>query len=125
MGKLSNLKPQLGALPPRLGHVPGDKKAVDRDRNARNSLRGLYGTKRWADLRLATFVRDLYVCQRTGELCVGKYPADNSPVANHKIPHRGNLALFWDPNNIETVTKAVHDSIIQAEEQALPTGVWD
>ena len=125
MGKLTNMRPQLGALKPRLGHLPGDKQAIDRERNARNSLRSLYGTKRWADLKLATFVRDAYVCQRSGVLCIGKHPAPNSPVANHKIPHRGDLALFWDPANIETVTKEVHDSIIQAEEQAVPTGKWN
>jgi 5-methylcytosine-specific restriction protein A len=71
------------------------------------------------------FVRDGYVCQRTGVLCAGKYPAPNSPVANHKKPHRGDLALFWDEDNVETVSKAVHDSVIQAEEQAVPTGVWN
>jgi hypothetical protein len=38
-------------------------------------------------------------------------------VANHKIPHRGDPVLFWDINNIETVTKAVHDSLIQSEER--------
>lgn len=70
-------------------------------------------------------MRDLYTCQRTGVLAIGKYPAPNSPVANHKRPHRGNPALFWDIDNIETVTKAVHDSIVQAEEQAIPKGKWD
>jgi 5-methylcytosine-specific restriction protein A len=125
MGKLKNLKPVLGTLAPRLGAAPGDVKAQDRQRYDRNPLRALYGTRRWADLKLFVFVRDGYVCQRTGVLCIGKHPDDNSPVANHKIPHRGNLALFWDPDNVETVTKAVHDSIIQAEEQAVPTGFWD
>ena len=85
-----------------------------------------YKTKRWLDLRDQVFLRDHYKCQRSGVLCAGKHPTENSPVANHKQPHRGNPALFWDINNIETVTKKVHDSIIQTEEQAsLHTrGVW-
>lgn len=57
---------------------------------------------------------------------MGQHPAPDSPVANHKIAHRGDETLFWDENNVETVTKAVHDSVIQAEEQATlqQRGVW-
>jgi hypothetical protein len=39
MGKLKNLKPVLGALPPRLGPAPGDVKAQDKQRYDRNALR--------------------------------------------------------------------------------------
>jgi 5-methylcytosine-specific restriction endonuclease McrA len=125
MGKLKNLKSRLGTLPPRLGAAVGDKRAQDRERGVRNAARSLYGTPEWQRLRLATFARDGYVCQRSGVLCIGKYPAPNSPVANHKRPHRGDPKLFFDPDNVETVSKAVHDSLIQAEEQAIPMGVWD
>lgn len=65
------------------------------------------------------FVRDGFLCQRSGVLCIGVDPEPNSPVANHKRPHRGNPALFWDIDNVETVTKAVHDGLIQKEEQAV------
>lgn len=67
-------------------------------------------------------MRDNYTCQRTGVLCVGKHPAPDSPVANHRVPHRGDPVLFWDPDNIETVSKEVHDSLIQAEERAAERG---
>lgn len=76
-------------------------------------------------MRMQCFARDGFTCQRTGVLLVGKYPAPNSPVANHRRPHRGNPQLFWSLDNLETVSKAVHDSIIQAEEQAIPQGNWD
>jgi 5-methylcytosine-specific restriction protein A len=125
MGKLKNLGPSVVLLKPRLGAAVGDAKAQDRERGDRNKARAWYGTKRWADLKRSVFVRDNYTCQRTGELCSGRYPAPNSPVANHKVPHRGDPTLFWDERNIETVTKAVHDKLIQAEEQAIPTGRWD
>lgn len=81
--------------------------------------RAWYGTDRWRRLRLEVFVRDHFTCQRTGAVLVGKYPAPNSPVANHKVPHKGNPELFWDPSNIETVSKEVHDGLIQSEERAL------
>ena len=81
------------------------------------TVRSWYKSERWQRLRLEVFVRDLYTCQRSGELCIGKHPAPNSPVANHKVPHHGDPELFWNINNIETVTKAVHDSLIQSEER--------
>ena len=81
-------------------------------------LSHLYKTQRWQDLRRERLIRDNYTCQRTGRICGGTYPAPDSPVVNHKTPHRGDEALFWDIENLETVTKAVHDSEIQKEEQA-------
>lgn len=86
-----------------------------------------YKSKRWRDLKQEVHVRDAYTCQRSGVICSGRYPADDSPVANHIVPHRGDPVLFWDPDNVETVSKAIHDSLIQAEEQASrhTLGVWD
>jgi 5-methylcytosine-specific restriction protein A len=118
MGKLSNLKPSLRNLSPRIGYAEGDAKAGDKARNNLAPWRAWYRTARWQHLRMQVFTRDAFKCQRTGILCVGKYPAPNSAVANHKRPHRGDPALFWDINNIETVSKEVHDGLIQAEERA-------
>ena len=47
----------------------------------------------------------------------------NSPVVNHKRPHRGDAILFWDIDNLEVVTKAVHDSVVQSEENKA-AGRW-
>ncbi len=109
------LRPRIAPLMPRL-------KTNRSIRDARYSpdakVRSWYKSKRWQDLRITTFVRDNYVCQRSGVLCIGKHPAPDSPVANHKRRHKGDPVLFWDPKNIETVSKEVHDSIIQAEERA-------
>lgn len=76
-----------------------------------------YKTARWRRLREQVLIRDAYTCQRTGQVCGGKHPAPDSPVVNHKSPHRGDERLFWDIENLETVSKAVHDGQIQAEEQ--------
>ncbi len=85
-----------------------------------------YNTSRWRALRLQVFRRDAYVCQHTGVVCTGHHPDPRSPVANHRIPHRGNPALFWDIDNIETVTKQHHDTAIQRDEQDSlhERGVW-
>ena len=85
-----------------------------------------YRLKRWADLKMRVHLRDGFVCRRTGVLCIGTHPAPNSPVANHIKPHRGDAALFWDIDNIETISKAVHDGEVQKEEQASlqQRGVW-
>ena len=76
-----------------------------------------YKTARWRRLREQVLIRDAYTCQRTGQVCGGKHPAPDSPVVNHKRPHRGDERLFWDIENLEVVAKSVHDSAIQAEEQ--------
>jgi 5-methylcytosine-specific restriction protein A len=114
---LKMLKPSLSTKPPRLGYLPNDVVAADLSRNRMSPWRQWYKTKRWQQLRHEVFLRDAYRCQRSGDLAIGRYPAPHSPVANHKIPHRGDPVLFWDINNIETVTKAVHDSLIQSEER--------
>lgn len=62
-------------------------------------------------------MRDGYTCQHSGIVCMGKAPAPNSPVCNHIIRHEGNEELFYDPDNLETVSKQVHDSTIQSMEK--------
>ncbi|MEQ1955997.1 hypothetical protein [Mesorhizobium sp. CN2-181] len=37
-------------------------------------------------------------------------------VANHKVKHRGDPTLFFDLENVETVCKRDHDTLIQREE---------
>jgi len=118
MPRLANLKPQLSSLAPRLGYAPGDEKARDKQRASTQHWRAWYKTARWERLRQEVLLRDLYTCQRTGVLCRGKSPAPDSPVVNHKKPHLGDPSLFWDIDNLETVTKAVHDSVVQREEKS-------
>lgn len=114
MAKLKMLKPVVATMAPRIATF---REVRDRGYSPDAKVRGWYKSKRWQDLRLEAFQRDLWRCQRTGQLCVAKHPAPDSPVANHKVPHKGDPALFWDLNNIETVSKAVHDSDIQSEER--------
>ena len=57
-------------------------------------------------------------CQQTGVILMGKDPAHDSPVADHILPHRGDPALFWDEQNLQTVSKAWHDREKQRREHA-------
>lgn len=124
MAKLGTLKPRLGGLAPRVGASDRDGKGRDQHRNAIKPWRNWYKLARWERLRQQAFVRDAFICQRSGVLCIGKHPEPNSPVANHKRRHNGDPALFWDIDNIETVSKEVHDTIVQAEEAKDIKGVW-
>ena len=116
--KLSTLKPQIATIKPLIGRATGDEKARLRQRDQEIEWRAWYGTERWKQMRKRIWARDNYTCQVTRTLCIGKYPAGNSPVADHKIPHRGDPALFWDESNIHTVSKEYHDSQKQREERA-------
>lgn len=126
MARLSSLPPRIGAAPARLDRAPTDQQSPRRRRD-NAPWRSWYGTARWQRLRQEVLIRDAYTCQRTGQVLGGKYPAPDSPTVNHKKPHRGNPILFWDPDNLETVSKAEHDAAIQREEQASlhQRGCWD
>ncbi len=82
-----------------------------------------YNTARWRALRLRIFLRDLFRCKECGHV-----EGDTSQlVCDHIVPHRGNVLLFWDENNLQTLCKRCHDTVKQCEEQAsLHTrGMWD
>jgi len=117
MGKLRSLKPRLSTMGARLGRAPEDEPDRHRRRDAEQPWRRWYKTKRWQDLRASILVRDGYVCQATGVLLVGKHPAPNSPVVDHKRPHRGDADLFWDPANLQAVSKEYHDGAKQRQER--------
>ena len=38
-------------------------------------------------------------------------------VVDHKIPHRGDLVLFWNQDNWQSLCKTHHDSLKQREEK--------
>lgn len=114
---LRNLPPRLQQLPSVLGYEAGDERAADKRRRATQHWRAWYDTARWRRLARAVFARDGYRCQQTGAALVHRAPHPLSPVAHHKRPHRGDARLFWDPTNIETVSKGWHDGPGQAAER--------
>ncbi|MCX2684023.1 HNH endonuclease [Pseudomonas sp. DCB_AW] len=50
-------------------------------------------------------------CERNGRIAAAR-------VVDHIIAHRGDMALFWDQKNWQSLCKPCHDSVKQAEEAA-------
>ncbi|WP_226576528.1 HNH endonuclease [Acuticoccus sediminis] len=85
---------------------------ADAKRREGKPWRAWYKKQRWQILRRCTFVRDLYVCQKCGVQLTN----DRQCVADHKVRHEGDAALFWDPENLQTLCQPCHDSAKQSEE---------
>ena len=77
----------------------------------------LYNSAKWKRLVAKIRVRDRMICQATGALLIGKYPDALSPVVDHKTPHGGDEALFWDEENLWLVSKGWHDSQKQSQDK--------
>lgn len=122
MGRLKALPSTLRPLVPVLGYQPGDERGRNQKRSNEQPWRAWYKTARWRRLAFQCFTRDLFKCQQTGALLMHKSPHPLSPVADHKIPHRGDPALFWDPDNIQTVAKEWHDSVKQRADHSYRGG---
>jgi 5-methylcytosine-specific restriction endonuclease McrA len=120
MPKLLSLTPRLKPLGPRVA-APSRQDAEaerfkERDRNV--GWRKWCKTARWQKLRWSVLARDLFTCQMPG---CGHIEADTSQlVADHKHPHRGDEALFWDAANLQCLCKPCHDTLKQKEEWARP-----
>ena len=65
----------------------------------------LYDTTRWQRLRKRVLLEHplCVECERRGRVT----PAT---VVDHIVPHKGNLELFWDENNLQGLCKNCHDS---------------
>ena len=121
MAKLQSIRPRIAPVTPRL--VSAAPVSRDARRDAELPWRALYKTARWQKLRLAVLARDGYRCQQTGERLFGRHPAPNAPVVDHKRPAHefwieDGEALFWDPENLQSVSKAWHDREKQRQERA-------
>jgi 5-methylcytosine-specific restriction protein A len=108
MGRLKNLGSSLATLRPSVAYMPEGERERDKVR-ATLPWRQRYNTNRWRNLSKAVKLRDLYTCQMCKRVG-GKL------VADHKEPHRGDEALFWDILNLWTLCKDCHDGAKQREE---------
>lgn len=120
VAKLKSVQPRLQPagnrlLPAMTREEAEAQRFKQRDQSVK--WRSWYKTERWRKLRLEILQRDHYTCQVTGDVCVGRYPAPTSAVVDHVKPHRGDERLFWDPENLQTVTKEYHDKVKQSEER--------
>ena len=108
-------------MPSRFAGVqPGGQRLsrVFRDREqARPVLepwRRWYKTARWQRLRLGVLERDCYTCGK----CQVVETDTSQLVADHRVPHRGDEALFWAEGNLWCLCAACHNRVKQAEERA-------
>lgn len=116
MSKLKALGSHLASLPPVVGFVRTEPKTEAASRAAYSPWRRWYNTARWRKLRMATLIRDALTCQWPG---CGHLEGDTALlVADHRTPHRGDPALFWDATNLWTLCKPCHDRLKQREERA-------
>lgn len=68
----------------------------------------LYRRKAWRDLRAAHL--------RLNPLCVKCNPPQPGNIVDHRIPHKGDMDLFFDPTNLQTLCGTHHSSDKQIEE---------
>lgn len=113
MARLSAPASRLGVMRFRLGSGAMSQAERSRHRDRTQGWRGWYKSARWRRLRLKVLRRDSHVCQATGVALIGAHPAPDSPVIDHKRPHRGDPDLFWDEDNLWAVSKAWHDGVKQ------------
>ena len=93
-----------------------------------NEYRKLYRTKHWAKLRAMVLHRDQYKCQHKGCGAFLKQGtrSPRSAVVHHIKPHKGNLDLFYDINNLQAVCWSCHSGDIQSiETKGYDTAIGD
>jgi 5-methylcytosine-specific restriction protein A len=66
--------------------------------------RHLYGRARWKALREAQLTAEP-LCQ----MCLEFEIVELATVVDHKIPHKGDETLFFDPENLQSLCKPHHD----------------
>lgn len=81
-----------------------------RSDKASSTQRG-YGYK-WQQARLA-FLQQHALCV----MCKAGGKVVEATIVDHKVPHRGDLNLFWNRKNWQALCKPHHDSAKQREDQ--------
>lgn len=121
MGRLKQVKPQLGTLRPAINML-APRAAGGSWQRENPEERQFYKTARWQRLRMAVLTRDLFICQWPG---CGRLVADTSKlVADHIVPVRVDPELKWDAVNLRCLCKDCHDGPRQVQELAMygPSG---
>lgn len=126
MGKLQTLKPRLGSMPSRLTTVNAGSWRSDK---TSSTARG-YGYK-WQQARAGYLLAHPYCayCLREvgisynqdavaiGLACVrAGIGLPHAAVVDHVVPHRGDMKLFWDKTNWQSLCASHHSRDKQREE---------
>lgn len=90
---------------PRCRSIGPCPKHQRKQRQDRGPVNAMYDDPRWRRASKAFLLANPYcVCPTHA----GKHVPAN--VVDHKTPHKGDPALFWDESNWQSLTKACHDS---------------
>ena len=90
--------------------------AMNKRSTTADKYRKLYYTKSWKQLRATILTRDGYRCQRCKVTLTNGRSDPRAAVVHHIKPHKGDLTLFNDPANLESVCWRCHSGAIQSEE---------
>lgn len=111
MARLKALAPRLSTLKPHRIRKPENRQEYDKQRNELE-WRKWYRTARWKRLRWSILTRDMFTCQ----MCKALIADTSKLVADHKVRHRGNEAMFWNAGGIWTLCATCHSSTKQRQE---------
>ena len=81
-----------------------------------SEYRKLYKGKQWRHLRERVLLRDLFKCQRCKCSLKRGRTEPQSAVVHHIKAHKGDPALFYDIDNLQSVCWSCHSGVIQSEE---------
>lgn len=112
-------KPRVKTLAPRVSQAPGKQLASSsgtwRTSDMTSTQRG-YGY-RWQQER-DSYLRLHPLCV----MCKDDGVVTVATVVDHRIPHRGDQALFWDRSNWQSLCATHHSRDKQRQEQGSLTG---
>lgn len=83
--------------------------------------RRMYKTARWQRLREAQLAAEP-LCR----FCLAIEDVTEATTCDHVKPHKGDEALFYDPNNLQSLCAPCHDKLkarIERGQQAVVIGV--
>lgn len=115
MGRLSAAPSRLARSAPRITSI-GEGQDRLRRRDQTVHWRKWYKTAEWQRLRWDCLAAALFTCVRCG--FVSSHPKASDMVADHREPHRGERALFFDPGNLQCLCATCHNRDKQREERS-------
>ena len=89
-----------------------DQTRIFPNRSNLRPARDQYGLSRWRRARLG-HLRSHPLCEH----CKSAGKLTSASLVDHRIPHRGDLELFWDRSNWQSLCKACHDGWKQRQER--------
>lgn len=111
--KLQTLKPRLQTLGSELPIMQPGSWRTDKKTSAQRG----YGYK-WQKAR-AEHLADNPLCVR----CAAEGYVTAANVVDHRVPHRGDMTLFWDRSNWDSLCTPHHSSDKQREDNMISASI--